>query len=810
MTDSDLYEIEIALELAAVDDGKVRYQKHRQVAGESATPVGRSALARSMAPMIEAVKAEIEQTQTGKPGRRSTAVKLMTLAEPQVLAFLTAKVVLDTMMQNKPLAKAAIDLVRFIKDEVDAKNLREQEPGLARYLDTRIRKTVTIIGKKKMFAGALRQANVEKVQWTQTDRLKFGLKLIELFIQTTGIARIVRRTIAKHDTPLFLEATEQTQEWFTGAHAHAELLTPIFRPMVVPPTPWTTPFDGGYLTKRPEGWNFVRTHLREYLEELSSPDIIEQMKPVYDAVNAIQATPWRINKRVLEVMRTLFAEGSRLGGLPPAEDIPLPEKPVDIETNKVALQEWKRKAGRVHEINAARPAQWRAATAYIRTAEEFAQYERIYFPHTLDWRGRIYPMPSYLTPQGDDRCRGLLEFAEGQPLGENGAYWLAVHIANCYGVDKVSFDDRVQWTLDHEEEILDSALDPLDGRRFWSEAEDPWQALAACFEWAGYKVQGDEYISHLPISMDGTCNGLQHLSAMLKDPVGGAATNLVPADKPADIYSEVAKVAQARVDSAAQEGDEEAQQWVGKISRKVAKRPVMTMPYGASKFGMGEQIKAVLDKAIKDDEPILTGDTYKHAKYAAGVMYESIGEVVKAARVAMDWLQEVARIAASNNLPIAWTNPAGLPCLQAYLKRQSKCVNTFVGGVRFQPRIDERIEGQMDTRRMANGISPNFVHSMDAAHLCATVNRLTGRGVGSVNHFGMIHDSYAVHACNVDTLHHELRAAFVEQYSVNVLEVFREQIIEQLPEEKRSEVPPVPPMGTLDLSQVMDSQYFFA
>ena len=46
-------------------------------------------------------------------------------------------------------------------------------------------------------------------------------------------------------------------------------------------------------------------------------------------------------------------------------------------------------------------------------------------------------------------------------------------------------------------------------------------------------------ISHLPISMDGSCNGYQHLSAMGLDPIGGRATNLMPFDDPEDIYQRV-------------------------------------------------------------------------------------------------------------------------------------------------------------------------------------------------------------------------------------------------------------------------------
>ena len=124
-------------------------------------------------------------------------------------------------------------------------------------------------------------------------------------------------------------------------------------------------------------------------------------------------------------------------------------------------------------------------------AEKFADEPEIYFPWALDWRGRLYPVPGLVNPQADDLGKAMLEFAVGKPLGERGAYWLAIQLANKFGNDKVSFDDRIAWVRDHEAEILDSAKHPLDGRRFWIQADDPWQFLAACFEWAGYKEQGN-------------------------------------------------------------------------------------------------------------------------------------------------------------------------------------------------------------------------------------------------------------------------------------------------------------------------------
>lgn len=83
-------------------------------------------------------------------------------------------------------------------------------------------------------------------------------------------------------------------------------------------------------------------------------------------------------------------------------------------------------------------------------------------PHNLDFRGRAYPIPPHLNHIGDDLSRGLLKFAEGKPLGERGMWWLKIHLANVYGFDKASFDERAQFADDHLAEIYDSADKPLE------------------------------------------------------------------------------------------------------------------------------------------------------------------------------------------------------------------------------------------------------------------------------------------------------------------------------------------------------------
>lgn len=187
-------------------------------------------------------------------------------------------------------------------------------------------------------------------------------------------------------------------------------------------------------------------------------------------------------------------------------------------------------------------------------------------------------------------------------------------------------------------------------------------------------------------------------------------------------------------------------------------------------------------------------------------MWESIGNVVVAARAAMGWLQAIARIVSKEELPIHWTTPLGFPALQQYKNLKKRRVKTkFNGGVVYFSELEET--DTLNKSKQALAISPNFVHSMDAAVMFLTINRVLDEGVAS---FAMIHDSYGTHAASSDKLARAIRQTFVDMYSGDVLADFREQIAQQLPEEVAETLPPVPDKGTLDLSGVLKSDFFFA
>jgi DNA-directed RNA polymerase len=116
-----------------------------------------------------------------------------------------------------------------------------------------------------------------------------------------------------------------------------------------------------------------------------------------------------------------------------------------------------------------------------------------------------------------------------------------IHGANLFGYDKAALAERIDWVSERQELIARTAHDPF-ADRWWTEADKPWSFLSWVMEYGAYLDGGDGFVSTLPVSVDGSCNGLQHFSAMLRDPVGGAAVNLVPSDRPSDIYQRVADV----------------------------------------------------------------------------------------------------------------------------------------------------------------------------------------------------------------------------------------------------------------------------
>ncbi|WJY17645.1 hypothetical protein QQS45_08285 [Alteriqipengyuania flavescens] len=784
---------------------------------EANLPPGKQLLKAALQPTADAIRGFIDGACSGKAGRKHSAADMLLLIEPMEAAYLTCRVLVNASVAQVQLQRIAVQVSDAIDDHLSLSGFREiNRQGYKGFLKSQEQR-----GYTRQRRAAVRSLLTEEgvlVETSTSQKVARGTKLVELAVEATGLWTIEKAPRAR-GFAYTIRPSETLQDWLDKQHARCSLLDPIHLPMLVRPRRWRSPSYGGYLTPRP-GNRLVKQRNKPYHEELRN--IL--MDDVYDAVNHIQDTPWRINARILDLMTQVWDGGGCLGGLPQREDDPVPAKPDDIDFNEDAKAAWKREAAATHSRNAERISGRVAIQQGLWVARRFAEEPAIYFPHELDFRGRVYPIPSFgPSPQGSDWQKALIEFADGKPLGTDGRRWLYIHIANLFGVDKVSFDERVEWTLSHAPQLLDSAMNPLDGERFWTSADDPWMALAACMEFEGALDQGADFVSRLPIALDGSCSGLQHFSAMLRDHDGGAAVNLLPCDSPADIYTMVAARAQevAETETLIEVPDPAdpagtiriPNPWRGgKVSRKIAKRPTMTYCYSATRFGMQGMIVETLreidrEAEARGGEPYLGGaDNYHAATWLSHVLYRAVGDTVTAAEQAMGWLRDAAAVASQEGLPLWWTTPLGLPILQEYRRQKGERVEVHWAGRRVRMTINVDVEA-LDNRAQANGVAPNFIHSLDAAHLQAVALRCRREGIA---HLAVIHDSFGTHAADTGRIGEILRETFVEQYSGDVLKDLYRELVGQLGDDLAKRLPEPPAMGDLDLSQVKLAQYTFA
>lgn len=522
-----------------------------------------------------------------------------------------------------------------------------------------------------------------------------------------------------------------------------------------------------------------------------------------EATNRLQATPWTINRRVLDVARTLFNSGISTPLIPGNALVGVPGRMEDGIWEGLGDADKKRHKvtiAKAHQENASRTGKRIGFLDALDTATDMESHPAFWFVWCHDFRLRRYPVAcGGLSPQGNDLSKNLMMFAEGKPLGESGWYWLCVRLANAMGQDKLYPDERVEWVQARMQDWLGIVQDPIGCLPMWENADEPWCALATIFEIVDADLMDDPraFISHLPVNMDGSCNGLQHLSALGLDEVGARETNLMPGER-RDVYMAVAKHAISRVEMDAAKGLPEAMLWLGKADRNAVKRSVLATPYGVTDEGIRRQL--VEDGKVPYSETVPQKDA---SAYFRDVLVEALSGTVVAAKQIMGWLQTCAQRLAEAGLPMIWETPTGSTIRQAYHEHTLRRVQTLVGRVNL---LEEVVGGGLEARKQALGSAPNVVHSLDAAHLAATVNVL-GRRYG-ITDFAMIHDSFGVHACDVPVMNAVLRSTFVEQYSGDNLQKLYEGFKSYAP---HVDLPPPPARGDFDLEEnVPHAVYFFA
>jgi len=739
------------------------------------------------------VQVWFDSVNRGAGGKANAAGVLISDQDAFFVAYIAMKALMVVM--HKPsmtLTRAAGLVSRSLQKELWLAKFKRHNRKLFDELmrDMSSRQNTKELKGKLVAWSANKDGFLPMDRWAAGLSIGIGMRLIDILIATTGWFELKTIINAKRQTH-YLYRTKSfglfAEYWMQTQVVQADYL-----PTVIPPKEWETWWGGGYHTDALAPLTLVKTFDTAFLKTTSDNG------RVLTAINAMQNVGWRINQPVFDVLDQAFASRLPLAGMPmETENVFYNKATPDMCDD----EKKERRIENIKKFEAVRAAeqQWLQLAQIRRIAAQYKEHE-FWYPQTMDFRGRIYPTVPGLNPQGADVAKGLLVFSKGKPLTLDGWKWLMIHGANSWdnGLTKENFEDRVAFIKRNEKRILECAEAPLD-YTYWSGAENPWQFLAFCFEYA--RLRQDPLADCvLPIGMDGTCNGLQHFSAMLRDPVGGSATNLVPSARPSDIYQRVADVVTSRLKDA---DSEIAKRWLEfGIDRKATKRQVMTLPYGSTRFSCYRYTREWFKetRAAGKASTFYSVEAEREAvKYLSAHIWEAIGEVVIAAKAAMDWLRECAEVVGAN--PIIWTAPSGFKVKQQYFDLKPRRIRTAMLGNIIRPRIVDTMD-TVSVFQQRNGISPNFVHSFDAAHVKLTALSLLEQGI---TEFAFVHDNYLCLPTDAEAMSRTLREAFVSMHERPALSVLATEL-----RAAGHDVPDPPAVGTLDLQQVLGSAFFFA
>ncbi len=802
---------QLDLEKSCHDLGIQKYRSELNKLGEkglgSKTQHGRALIYHS----VDHFRVTIdEERSVDIKGGRPSKLVLTNMVKSDKLALITLQVLLDCVCVSHEvsLLSCAKAIGTHVLTEIRLEDWLSVDQGVAEnMIRSANKKGKTSFDHKR--AGLEHKINADGhtlVNWSTRETIQVGLRLTDCLIRSVGLVeRIPGFKHGRKKISTKIRLTQDAQNWVTEFNKTNEDVSPLRLPLIIPPKPWVSETEGGYYSPYQKqnklfGSSRVRQHLAEIQVELRT-------------VNTLQRTAWSVNQPVLDVMDALWQQGGGVAGLPSREDLPLPLVTMDKPEDDAPLDRQERwntlmKArGLIHRENSKTLGKRIGVEMMLKEASQVAQWESFWFAWSCDFRGRKYPVVGKLNPQGADHQKGLLQFSVPALIEDaTDARWLAIHGANVWGNDKVSLDDRETWAYmftEHAHMVVD---DPLS-YTIWQQADKPWQFLAWCYEWVGYCVaisSGEHYHTRLPCAVDGTCNGLQHLSAILLDEAGGKSVNLLPGDLPQDIYSDVAE---ACTEALKKQVNDLAMQWLSiEIDRKITKRPVMIVPYSGTKQACLAYIMEALDDKVGDNHP-WSENLFEAVRYLTDFVWAAIEEVIVSATKVMDYIQTLAVLYCDNGKEFSWLTPTGVRVCLAYPKHSNKMIKTKIDGSLARFALHEPIPNTIDRRRVKAAASPNYTHGMDASALTLTVEE-AHEGYG-IEEFAMVHDSFATHSPMMPALNESIRTAFVGMYlGKDWLKDLYFQAVHDIGD---GLVIPLPPeQGLLDIREVLLAEYFFS
>jgi DNA-directed RNA polymerase len=579
---------------------------------------------------------------------------------------------------------------------------------------------------------------------------------------------------------------------------------PIWTPSLEEPKPWTS-FENA------DGLPFLRNCRKP--EEAKAAIASGEMRPHLDAINYLQGIAYKIDDDALDFLQ----EPSSRSLLFDVFDLYKPgnkgqQTAINADTQLLYASDWPhwdqaeflRRSQIKLDLEQAEILRRRSQQTVLEWDLEQAEFLRgqtFWLPLSCDWRGRVVPIPYFHYGRGD-HIRSLLRFARGAPINERGLFWLKVSTANCFNENKIitrkPFEDRVRWVDDNIDRIRKIAEDPrkylnmylADGLRL-CKAAHPFQFLSHARELVkalDAMSAGREFITTLPLPLDGSNSAAQHYSLLSRDPKGAQLTNLIFDREVHCVYEEVGDILRSKlaiiIDEAANADelparkkcgarkDAERAKWcVTKklVDRKHTKPLVMTYFYNQSQSGQTKTLTSALAEKDADAEDIVA---YKRhdgmllrwprkkdlmKNYPEGYVgwfvqlaREAIAKALPGAEDVKKFVSGVTEALAANERALMWTSPSGVPVCNEYREPDVHIKTTWLGASpkKHNHKVADGWLPELRQSKCKLAAPPNLIHSLDASHLAFVAIACEAEDIPLVT----VHDAYATLGPYVDAM----------------------------------------------------------
>lgn len=589
-------------------------------------------------------------------------------------------------------------------------------------------------------------------------------------------------------------------------------------PMLKVPVEWS--FEDGQIKGGYENFQYEMVRASKKFLDYS-----KYSKKIFDSINYIQQTAWVVNEDILrqikadlkkpqrhDYVKTFYPENKDLFW-----EIDLKKGEHNFTKRECLLIEKKRSAFRekaslynaeVKDYESAL-GKHRAVKLALQIADQYIEKE-IYFPHSYDFRGRIYPLPIGLSPQGSDAVKALLLYANVETPTDEGVKWNWAYLASLYGDDKLVFEERVE----RGKELIDED---------YKNADEPYQFLSHQLELRKW-LADPTYIPNTRIHLDACNSGSQFTSAITGDLKGCEATNVIPiydehgVQKREDAYILVAEKALKQVsrelkritDPMMKPVLEMIRELLTKEGRKICKTPVMVSNYGGTAGGRADILWNMMRELGVDQEWI----TKKNANIFSVIVGDSIKGVLSGGKAFETYIQKMNNVIARANKPVIWTTGDGFYVVHAKNKElKAKQISCMLPGARAKTTIIKKVySDKMAATKMRSAIAPNYIHSLDAELLRRTALKMKKAGIVNSD---WIHDSFGCHPNNVSKMLEITKREFANLVKKDPLKQLDVELREQAPDTKAaikelSTIKLPSSNGKVDVDKIVSSEWFFS